>query len=156
MSRSTWSITWCITSGSICCANAEESATSPNRTVTCLRSPSRALREVRIFSARCLGVYDDGEATLAAGAGGCARLWPHALQKRLPGGFTWLHPGHTASSWAPQALQNRAPTGFACWHCGQCIVSLLHVGVSPFTLSRHSPLFSYSPTARVVTKTQDG
>jgi hypothetical protein len=26
-------------------------------TVTCLRSPSRAAFEVRIFSARCLGVY---------------------------------------------------------------------------------------------------
>jgi hypothetical protein len=29
---------------------------SANSTVTCLRSPSRALREVRIFSARCFGV----------------------------------------------------------------------------------------------------
>jgi len=29
---------------------------SAKRTVTCLRSPSRAVREVRIFSARCLGV----------------------------------------------------------------------------------------------------
>jgi hypothetical protein len=29
---------------------------SANNTVTCLRSPSRALLEVRIFSARCLGV----------------------------------------------------------------------------------------------------
>jgi hypothetical protein len=27
-----------------------------NRTVTCLRSPSRAALEVRIFSARCFGV----------------------------------------------------------------------------------------------------
>src|SRR3972149_843039 len=29
---------------------------SANSTVTCLRSPSRAVLEVRIFSARCLGV----------------------------------------------------------------------------------------------------
>jgi hypothetical protein len=29
---------------------------SANRTVTCLRSPSSAAFEVRIFSARCLGV----------------------------------------------------------------------------------------------------
>ena len=30
--------------------------TSVNMTVTCLRSPSIALLDVRIFSARCLGV----------------------------------------------------------------------------------------------------
>ena len=30
--------------------------TSVNMTVTCLRSPSIALRDVRIFSARCIGV----------------------------------------------------------------------------------------------------
>jgi hypothetical protein len=30
---------------------------SAKSTVTSLRSPSRALLEVRIFSARCLGVY---------------------------------------------------------------------------------------------------
>jgi hypothetical protein len=29
---------------------------SAKRTVTCLRSPSKALLAVRIFSARCLGV----------------------------------------------------------------------------------------------------
>jgi hypothetical protein len=34
--------------------------------VTCLRSPSRALFEVRIFSAKCLGVYDCGEANRAS------------------------------------------------------------------------------------------
>ena len=34
------------------------------------------------------------------------------------------------------------------------MVSFLHVGVGPFTRGRHSPLFSYSPAARVVTKTR--
>src|SRR5262249_40387346 len=105
MSRNTWPISWCITSGSTCCTNSEESATSANKTVTCLRSPSRALREVRIFSARCFGVYEDGEAKLAAGCADWVRLWPQVLQKRLPGGFTWLHAGQSASSLAPQALQ---------------------------------------------------
>ena len=33
---------------------------SANRTVTCLRSPSRALREAKILSARWSGVYDSG------------------------------------------------------------------------------------------------
>ena len=34
---------------------------SANSTVTCRRSPSRVALEVRIFSARCLGVYLSGE-----------------------------------------------------------------------------------------------
>src|SRR5262249_22456005 len=124
----------CTTSGSRSLARAVKPTVSAKSTVTCLRSPSRALRAVRILSARCLGVYDAGEATLAAGAGGCARLWPQALQKRLSGGFTWLHAGHTLSSVAPQALQTRAPAGLACWHCGQFMVSLLHTGAVSCTL----------------------
>jgi hypothetical protein len=41
----------------VCCsANSIEPFASANRTVTCFRSPSRALRDVRIFSARCFGV----------------------------------------------------------------------------------------------------
>ena len=43
----------CHSSGSTCSASSIEPFTSAKRTVTCLRSPSRALREVRIFSARC-------------------------------------------------------------------------------------------------------
>ena len=46
----------CTTSGSSCSASVVKPATSANRTVTCLRSPSSALRDVRIFSARCFGV----------------------------------------------------------------------------------------------------
>jgi hypothetical protein len=37
-------------------ASGVELAMSQNSTVTCLRSPSSAAREVRIRSARCLGV----------------------------------------------------------------------------------------------------
>ena len=37
-------------------ASSIEPFISAKSTVTCLRSPSRALREVRIFSAGCLGV----------------------------------------------------------------------------------------------------
>jgi hypothetical protein len=36
------------------------------------------------------------------------------------------------------------------------MVSLLHVSAGPCTRGRHSPLCSYSPAARVGTKTQDG
>src|SRR5438093_4864515 len=48
----------CHFSGSTCSASAMEPCTSAKSAVTCLRSPSRALREVRIFSARCWGVYE--------------------------------------------------------------------------------------------------
>ena len=43
-------------SGSRSASNSIEPLRSAKRTVTCLRSPSRAALEVRIFSARCLGV----------------------------------------------------------------------------------------------------
>ena len=49
-SRSFWA-----SSGSRSLINAVESLMSAKQTVTCFRSPSRALREVRIFSARCWG-----------------------------------------------------------------------------------------------------
>src|SRR5262245_9249126 len=43
-------------SGSRSASRSMEPLMSANSTVTCLRSPSRAALEVRIFSARCLGV----------------------------------------------------------------------------------------------------
>jgi hypothetical protein len=64
---------------------------SANSTVTCFRSPSRALLEVRIFSARCLGVYDWGEVNSDApsrDAGGApVTRVPHLPQKANPSGF---------------------------------------------------------------------
>ena len=42
--------------GSRSASSSMEPLRSANSTVTCLRSPSRAPFEVRIFSARCLGV----------------------------------------------------------------------------------------------------
>jgi hypothetical protein len=52
---------------------------SAKSTVTCLRSPSRALLEVKIFSARCLGVYVSGEANL-----GPSRPGKRPRQHRTP------------------------------------------------------------------------
>jgi hypothetical protein len=46
----------CQVSGSRSSLSSMELVTSANSTVTCLRSPSSAEREVRIFSARCRGV----------------------------------------------------------------------------------------------------
>jgi hypothetical protein len=91
--------------------------TSTNSTVTCLRSPSSALADVRIFSARCFGVYARGEAYgPAAGAWSAA---PQAWQKRLPGGLAARHSPQTVSSRAPQAPQNRATAGLSWPQPGQ-------------------------------------
>jgi hypothetical protein len=46
----------CQVSGSRSSLSSMELVTSAKSTVTCLRSPSSAEREVRIFSARCRGV----------------------------------------------------------------------------------------------------
>ena len=46
----------CIASGPSCSASGVESAMSQKSTVTCLRSPSSALRELRMRSARYRGV----------------------------------------------------------------------------------------------------
>src|SRR2546422_9630758 len=77
--------------------------TSANMTVTLLRSPSSALLDVRIFCARCFGVYDWGDAYLESSAGGppdgagaagatvgwggapAVRCAPHSLQNLLVG-----------------------------------------------------------------------
>ena len=49
---------------------------SANSTVTCLRSPSRASRELRIFSTRWIGVYDSGGRS-SEGRGPVSRPGPH-------------------------------------------------------------------------------
>src|SRR5262249_4365811 len=75
-----------------------EPFTSANSTVTCLRSPSRALREIRIFSARCLGVYERGSGrdVALAGATGC----PQPGQKGIPAGFVLPQREHVCVTWS--------------------------------------------------------
>ena len=87
---------------------------SAKRTVTCLRSPSMAAREVRIFSAKCLGMYDSGLAERPAGSAVSAA--PQDRQNFLPGVTTVPQLGQTASSRAPQSSQKRAPASFSAWH----------------------------------------
>src|SRR5438552_18522187 len=75
----------CHSSGSSCSASSIEPFTSAKSTVTCLRSPSSALRARRIFSARCRGVYARGS--------GCpeetsASRRPHSPQNLTPGAFS--------------------------------------------------------------------
>src|SRR5262245_50720197 len=107
-------------SGSRSASNSIEPFMSANNTVTCLRSPSRALLEVRIFSARCFGVYDCGDANLGAAAA-CTSDAPHCPQNLFPGGFEAAQVAQTDSNRAPHSPQNFTPEGFSCWQRGQCI-----------------------------------
>src|SRR5262249_34263910 len=86
------------------------------RTVTCLRSPSSAAREVRIFSARCLGVYVPGLVKRPAGSAVSAA--PQDRQNFLPGGIGGPQLGQVTPSRAPQSSQKRAPVSFSAWHRG--------------------------------------
>ena len=84
--------------------------TSAKSTVTCLRSPSRALFEMRIFSARCLGVYVSGEANLDGAALGSGRIGaPHPPQNWSVGSLANPHAAHAIASGAA-ALRAEAPT----------------------------------------------
>jgi hypothetical protein len=58
---STGSRSFRASSGSRSASSSMEPLRSAKRTVTCLRSPSRAALDVRIFSARCFGVYASGD-----------------------------------------------------------------------------------------------
>ncbi len=68
-------------SGSRSARSSSEPFMSAKSTVTCLRSPSSVPREVRIFSARCGGVYVSGEAKRTS-AGGEDRLAAAAAEAR--------------------------------------------------------------------------
>src|SRR5262245_22754509 len=96
---------------------------SANRTVTCLRSPCRAAFDVRIFSARCFGVYDCGEVKPAVAIApiadpvGCA----HCGQNLAVGESCRPHLEHAWVSTAEHSSQNFASASFSCWHLGHLI-----------------------------------
>src|SRR2546428_1899680 len=106
-------IAW-TSSGSSVSDIAVKPDTSENITVTIFRSPSMALFKVRIFSARCLGVYDSGLAKRAAGS--VVSAAPQDRQNFLPGVTGVPQLGQAASSRAPQSSQKRAPASFSAWH----------------------------------------
>src|SRR5262249_59627944 len=92
-------IAW-TSSGSSRSESAVKPETSANMTVTVLRSPSMALLEVRIFSARCFGVYDSGDVNrdgTADGVDAAVSAAPQLSQNLLP-----------ASTFAPQLGQTAA------------------------------------------------
>src|SRR4029077_4120437 len=99
----------CHSSGSTCSARSIEPFTSAKRTVTCLRSPSRALRDVRIFSARCFGVYERGTRSCDAGFEASASDFPHSAKNFLDGGFSRPQPEHLDFSDEPHLPQKFIP-----------------------------------------------
>src|SRR5262245_45805887 len=117
----------CHSSGSTCSARSIDPFTSANRIVTCLRSPSSALREVRIFSARWRGVYDSGIGVEDLKAGGAEETGPvrgvaHSLQNLEPAGFEAPQAGHGAGRGDAHSLQNLAPARFSFPQAGQRIL----------------------------------
>src|SRR2546430_7308260 len=127
----------CTSSGSSFSASVVNPATSAKRTVTWRRSPSSAERDLRILSARCLGVYDAsagrysvaGAAPALAGGGAatgacdCAspRRWPPEPQKAAPGRREVPQLGQLASSAVPQWSQKRFGGGLSAWQAEQRI-----------------------------------
>src|SRR6266850_7872972 len=106
-------------SGSRSASNSIEPLRSAKRTVTCLRSPSIATLEVRIFSAMCLGVYASGLAKRPAGS--VVSAAPQDRQNFLPVVMGAPQLGQVASSRAPQSSQKRPPASFSVWQRGHLI-----------------------------------
>ena len=118
MASITGPISVCVCSGSRSTTNSVELLMSANSTVTCFRSPSRAALEVRIFSARCRGVYSLGEAKSGdSSATGC-RGWPHCAQNLavLDAGLPQLV--QTLVSGAAHCSQNFASMSLSCRQLG--------------------------------------
>src|SRR6266446_6595618 len=114
---------------------------SANRTVTCFRSPSRAALEVRIFSARCLGVYDSGEAKRGCVGASVATGVPHLLQNLEPAGSSAPQEAQAGARRPPHSRQKAEPGGFSCWHRGHFTTSL------PQTAPVETPRGTVAPNA---------
>src|SRR5262245_11866985 len=114
-------------SGSRSASSSMDPLRSAKRTVTCLRSPSRAALEVRIFSARCLGVYASGAGKRAVAPVSSPRIpgyhsWdtgvPHLLQNLEPAGSGLAQEAQVKTNRAPHARQKFDSDGLACWQLG--------------------------------------
>src|SRR5438132_180975 len=112
-------------SGSRSASNSIEPLRSAKRTVTCLRSPSSEALEVRIFSARCLGVYLCGELNRgSAGVGAKVSDLPQPPQNFSLPSFRKPHDRHAEAKESPHSPQNRRPSRFSMRHRGHCIAPL--------------------------------
>src|SRR5439155_8009974 len=117
MCSSTGSRSLRASSGSRSASSSIEPFRSAKSTVTCFRSPSRAPLDVRIFSARCLGIYDSGEANRPPGSVTAIGA-PQEPQNLLPGGTSVPQATHVGVNGAPQSSQNRMPSRICDWHRG--------------------------------------
>ncbi len=110
-------------------ASAVEPTRSQKSTVTGLRSPSSALRDVRIRSARCRGVYAAGlRASGPAGGAGAGAAGPaaptarpHSEQNFAVSGSSAPQAAQARGSRWPHSRQNFAREGLSCWQRGHRI-----------------------------------
>src|SRR5262245_20552894 len=132
MCSSTGSRSLRASSGSRSASSSIEPLRSAKRTVTCLRSPSRATLEVRIFSARCFGVYASGGRDVIGEIPWVSEA-PHSPQNFCAGGFDTPQELQRTARRAPHSPQNFWLGTFSCWHRGHFIVWLVRLSgpVSP-------------------------
>ncbi len=97
---------------------------SAKSTVTCLRSPAIALRKVRIFSARCRGVYASGEAKRVCPVRWASTLNPHAPQNRTPSASSAPQDAQERARRAPHSVQKRDDAGSSWRQRGQGMADL--------------------------------
>src|SRR5207245_855295 len=96
--------------------SSSASVISAKSTVTCLYSPSRTVRDVRIVSTRAVG----GEAGGTGSGGGMASSrCPHPGQNVAGRGTTWPQAWQVSAAGVPQATQNRAVRRRGWWHLAQ-------------------------------------
>src|SRR4030095_9414421 len=107
--------------GSRSASSSIEPLRSAKSTVTCLRSPSSAALDVRIFSARCLGGEGSGGGKWGWPAVALLTAVPHLLQNLDPCGRSVPHEPHVRPRRAPHSKQKLEPVGFSCWHRGHFI-----------------------------------
>ena len=96
-------------SGSRSARSSMEPLRSANSTVTCLRSPSRAAFDVRIRSARCLGVYASGDANRVSGSGADSGRWMPSSD------CSCARRRRSRSSWSSRICTGWTPRPRPCW-----------------------------------------
>src|SRR3989442_15549142 len=100
---------------------------SAKRTFTCLRSPSSAVLEVRIFSARCFGVYVCGEPNRGStGLAVAVSALPQPPQNFSPPSFRKPHEGQAEANDSPHSPQKRRPSRFSARQRGQFTLHQRH------------------------------
>src|SRR5262245_11467392 len=109
----------CHSSGSTRSARSIEACTTAKSTVTCVRSPSRALRDVRILSTRCFGVYERGSRSLVFETVLPPRGARHFRQKFALGEQLAPHDGHSRPKVAPHPSQKTESAWFEAPHVEQ-------------------------------------